>query len=261
MSFYPPLPTDPSYVRGFYATRNNVNGMCHELQDTRWGFLAVHVCHALWANWVGHEFTTECLVDGSRSDWMKYYIGVRFDYLNNSIGGRALSHQMFRLVTILMCLIYIHNEDMYLDPGRVVSPTSRSTYCKYVLTPIVAPDSYDEVEDREDAVAKDSHLMASKGVISLFQAFTVTAVFQVSGDTMFKFKSISWNCSVTITPTRIPQKKLQPMARPYVAWPFPYNPNFIRDPTEGPVLARELEWLRMLSRGRYLGGPEIIRNK
>ncbi len=62
MSFYPPLPTDPFYVREFYARWNNVNGTRHELQDTRRGFLAVHVGHALWADWVGREFATERLV-------------------------------------------------------------------------------------------------------------------------------------------------------------------------------------------------------
>ncbi len=45
------------------------------------------------------------MINGSRSDRMKYYIGVRFDNLENSIGGRALSHQMFRVVTILMRLV------------------------------------------------------------------------------------------------------------------------------------------------------------
>ncbi|RDX52803.1 hypothetical protein OH76DRAFT_1497308 [Lentinus brumalis] len=123
-----------------------------------------------------------------------------------------------------------------------------------VTKSVVAPDRCDVVrEDREDAVAEER------------AAFTVTAAFQVSGDATFKFKafqaSISWNCSVTITPTRIPQKRLEPIARPYVAWPFPYNPTFIRDPTTGPVSAREVEWLRMMSRGRYLGCPDIVRNK
>ncbi len=60
MSFYPALPTDTKSVMDLYEQLNVITRL--HLQATRQGFLAVHVGHALWADWVGREFATERLV-------------------------------------------------------------------------------------------------------------------------------------------------------------------------------------------------------
>ncbi len=45
------------------------------------------------------------MINGSRSDRIKYYIGVRIDNLDNPWGGRALSEQIFPWVTDIMHLV------------------------------------------------------------------------------------------------------------------------------------------------------------